>query len=609
MKTTSRSRQAQQPSIPLEMQSVADLLACLAHALKQMQFYGTGAPGAQRAIEAARVVFDDVWAETDRLQCTVRANAFEVENVIVYESDGLADSLPFTFYKDGIRELIFLPGFEGAELETFLETLGRARSVRLDDDDLVTLLWERDLAFLRYGYVDASADADVADERRSATAGGDGVSGTSLQDGAGGGGGSAAEDVSPTAGLKDAIVRRLSAGAVAAEAQPRGPWDDPAALTQARTPAAAAAAARNAATILLVASEMEVIQREIEAELERDVVADVNAALLDSLEDAPEAKQAEILLVIAQFLPALLSERRWDLVVATLTDLRVMAADRRVPPVHSEAIATITAGPKMAAAVDALLVMLQRGDILPRPGAIEPLLTELGPLCFEQLVRTAEAVKNKELRATLQRGVDAIVATRIDVAYSGLASSDTHVLRAILHRLQQYPDVAHVRRMTRLLHDDDAGVREAAIRVVIVSGGRDGIPILRRALADSNSDVRIAALWGLGIWQVEDVRGELEARLQDKTLLDAPAAERMAVFEAYARIAAAGALPLLSRIVHGRAGLGRRWPAELRMCAVRVLPLTGAAEARGLLEKAVRDDDDALRRAAQRALQRMEDGR
>ena len=605
MQIAVRSRQSQ-PRIPLALQSVVDLLTCLAHALKQMQFYGFGGTGAQRALEAARVVFDDVWAESDRLHVTVRANTFEVEGQTVYTGDGLSDSLPFLFYKDGIRDLIFLPGFEREELGDFLATLGHARSIRVDDDDLVTLLWQRDLAFLRYGYVDVTADAAPIEEPQAATGNtGNADADAGASDGplarAGGGRGATASAAAASA-VPGAIVRRLSAQVLAAEAAPRDPWEDPERLRGASTPAAA----DRATPLILEPAEMAAIQSQIEMELVRDVVGDIVAALLDSLEDAPAPKQAEILSILAGFLPALLDERRLDLVADAVLEIDRMAADGRIASEHQEAVQQVAQGPRMAAAMEALLAALQGGEFVPSLATVTRLLARLGSVCFVALVRGAETTKSRELRGALQTAMDAVFTAHPARAYEALAGGDVVVLRAILRTMQEHADVAHVRRVAKLLYHEDATVREGAVRVVVVSGGRDGAHTLRRALADPSADVRIAALWGLGTWRVAELCSDLEARLQDKALLEISDAERMAIFEAYARIGGEAAVPLLARFLTGRAPLGRRWPSELRVCAARVLPLTESRAGKAALIKASRDDDDAVRRVAQRALQRLE---
>ena len=55
-----------------------------------------------------------------------------------------SDSLPWLFYKDGVRELRLLRGFEHEELDKLLDILQRVRKASPDEDDLLTMLWEGD---------------------------------------------------------------------------------------------------------------------------------------------------------------------------------------------------------------------------------------------------------------------------------------------------------------------------------------------------------------------------------------------------------------------------------------------------------------------------------
>ena len=51
-----------------------------------------------------------------------------------------------------------LKGFEEEELGTFFDLLQRVRKATDDDDDLLTLMWEREFATLQYKYVDLTAE-------------------------------------------------------------------------------------------------------------------------------------------------------------------------------------------------------------------------------------------------------------------------------------------------------------------------------------------------------------------------------------------------------------------------------------------------------------------
>src|SRR5262249_13571374 len=78
--------------------------------------------------------------------------------VPVLTERGKGDGLAWRLYKDGIRELRFLPGVERDELVRFLEIVRRGRVG--DEDDVVTQLWENDFSCIGYRAVDLAADGD-----------------------------------------------------------------------------------------------------------------------------------------------------------------------------------------------------------------------------------------------------------------------------------------------------------------------------------------------------------------------------------------------------------------------------------------------------------------
>ncbi|HEX8960742.1 MAG TPA: HEAT repeat domain-containing protein, partial [Geobacteraceae bacterium] len=67
----------------------------------------------------------------------------------VYENRDPKESMAFKMYSDGIRFLIFSEGVAEYELCEFLEIVGKDRPTDLDDD-IVTLLWEKNLPHLTY---------------------------------------------------------------------------------------------------------------------------------------------------------------------------------------------------------------------------------------------------------------------------------------------------------------------------------------------------------------------------------------------------------------------------------------------------------------------------
>jgi hypothetical protein len=77
---------------------------------------------------------------------------------VVYDSQDVKESLAFAFYKDGIREIRFFQGLAFKEIVDFLNIVRKSDSVNRLEDDLVTLLWERDFSHIAITTVDDLSD-------------------------------------------------------------------------------------------------------------------------------------------------------------------------------------------------------------------------------------------------------------------------------------------------------------------------------------------------------------------------------------------------------------------------------------------------------------------
>src|SRR5690606_18512103 len=142
------------------------------------------------------------------------------------------------------------------------------------EDDIVTLLWQAELVFFQYSYVDALAE------------------GLQLPQGA----------ILP--------IRQLDM-VPAAEAGGAGPAPGevpPPAVTAGQPPVAAAVSRDDFEETLyfLEAAELELLAREVSLEEARDIKADVLAALFDRFEDEDQEWREEILRILRQVLPVYL---------------------------------------------------------------------------------------------------------------------------------------------------------------------------------------------------------------------------------------------------------------------------------------------------------------
>lgn len=79
----------------------------------------------------------------------------------IYENRDPKESMAFKMYSDGIRFLVFSEGVEEYELREFLEIIGKDRPGDVDDD-IVTLLWEKNLPNVSYILAEDFLEFDAA---------------------------------------------------------------------------------------------------------------------------------------------------------------------------------------------------------------------------------------------------------------------------------------------------------------------------------------------------------------------------------------------------------------------------------------------------------------
>ena len=143
---------------------VEEAFRAFSKAFRARQLYLANNPMRERALATAREAFAACWREDDTpIRVLVREAEFVCEGHPVFrETERASEGLPWILYRDGVRELTLLPGFEQEGVEPLLALLQRARQAAPDEDDLVTLLWVADLETVQYRFVDVSSGLEAS---------------------------------------------------------------------------------------------------------------------------------------------------------------------------------------------------------------------------------------------------------------------------------------------------------------------------------------------------------------------------------------------------------------------------------------------------------------
>jgi hypothetical protein len=544
---------------------IADVLSALAKAVRAFQLYQSNNPVYQRFVSTAVAAFSRLWERTPSLHLTVEEHAFCWGEQRFPMGEG-RESLAYQFYKDGIRYITFLPGFE-AEIEKFLAVLQRARLLEPSGtDDLVSLLWEEDFISFQYGYVDVLAQQLTLPEPGGVPIRAIDRRELELEVGAG-------ADADSGAGAMDTFT-------------PLTPDDFAETL------------------FFLDEAELQQLRRESDLEWHRDVRTDVLNALFDRLEDGSPARQDEIIGILRQVLPSFLSRGDLRSAALVLRELDGMLSADVLGPPQREKVEQLFTELSQPEVVSQLTGVLEQGDGLPEVEDLGLFLAHLRPEALPVLIAGAERISHAQVRERLEAATDRLAEQHPDGLKALLAAEDPVVVAGAARAAGRLRLVAAAPDLERLIGHPEAHVRKAAVDALVALRSSAAVGGLERALEDDDRDVRIAAARGLAALRYQPSRSRFEQILTGRRLREADLTEKIVFFESYGTVGGPESVRLLDGILNGRGFFGRRAPSDLRACAALALGRVNTPAARAALERAASDPDAVVRSAVSRALRR-----
>jgi hypothetical protein len=144
------------------VKSTKALIQTLLHAMKAYRLYESSHPMLSKYMDRLKTDFDHYFNELDSFILQIGEHRLFYRGKVVYESEDIKESLAFLFYKDGIREIRFFRGLEFEEMVDFLNIIRKADSINRLEDDLVTLIWEKDLTHIAITTVDEFLEEGVS---------------------------------------------------------------------------------------------------------------------------------------------------------------------------------------------------------------------------------------------------------------------------------------------------------------------------------------------------------------------------------------------------------------------------------------------------------------
>jgi len=549
------------PEPPCSPQLIEEMLRNFARAIKTHQLYLPNNPIYSRAIDNLRAAFAPIWPHTAEIVLSITEADFRWLGRVVMHEPSRSESVPWQFFKDGVRELTLTQGIENDELTSLLTILQRVKNAAPEEDDLLTLLWEQEFTQLRYRFVDINLDSHASFD------------------------GSA----------EPPKVRTL-------------PIVDDIRAEEAAEPERKSGIVRledlDATLYFLDEKEIDYLRAQVAAEQAIDMPRNVLAILLDIFEvQESEKVREEICGILESYMLNLLAAGAYGSVAYLLAETeQLIRRAVSLTPAHQQRLFALPKSLSDPSVLSQLLEALDQSDEIPQQAELDALFDQLRGGVLGTVLGWLKQAQKPELRTALERVAGRMASANSAEMMKLIGSSDPSVAVEAMRRAGELKTAAAVAPLAKVLQQPNVLLRQAAAQTLSEIGSPGALRLLETALNDDDRDVRISAVRALGVRGHRAALPRVEAVVRGKTVKGADLTEKMAYFEAYGTLARDAGIPPLDKLLNRRNFWGRRASPELRACAARALGMIGSANAVEVLRRAQRERDPMVRSAINRAM-------
>lgn len=565
--------------LALDVKRVADWIGALVRTIKATRTYPANNP----TLHKFQVELESrTWSclkEVGDITLIVQQFDLLYENYSVYHNADRNESLAFRFYGDGVREITFQEGLEPHELRAFMDVLKRASESSQVQDDVVTLLWERDFRHIEYQFIpleeltEESGQVPYAPNADEIEGGGIPWPSRGLVD-----------EEPPPAPAGGKVPERSDDWVPSVEMTPT--WDASLGVQFALTDeenAALEAAIRDEERRALESEVLEIVATILAAE-------DTPAGFLDSAS------------AFQRFIEHAIEEGAIGRANELLARLRSIAASRSQDQAEFQGIAEQVireiGRPSFLGQMAPILNAHSEID----PGVMTNFLTQLGPSAAPAVCDLLGQVNHMKYRRALCEALAVSCRNDVEVLIERLGDTRWYVIRNIVYVLGRIAHQGVERALDRALHHEDVRVRKEAVRALGNIESPTARAYLISAFRDADAGVRIQAAMTLALKRDDRAAQSILGLIQGQDFTRRDSNERAAFFEALGRCGSDSLVPRLEAMLT-KGGLFRSGGnEEERLHAALALAWLGTPSAIAILNREIGSKRDLVRKAVETAL-------
>lgn len=487
---------------------------------------------------------------------------------ILYENRDPKSSIAFLFYKDGIRELRFMKDIEEWEIEGFMEVIRGRENLNELEDDIVTLLWERDLPHLSYMATDEFLEETPI---------------------------LIPENIHQ---FRSKLVFKPLAYNVQVDLEEEGEQDIDSLLSQMdRVPPI-----EDRNVYFLTPEELDRLKAEVESETDPSFVFHVVDTLFEIIawEKEPEPYQ-EAINILGKVLDAFITLSEFKKASELLGRLNIILKTYELKDWQRESIYKLIQNAGDEIRIERIGRILDREERV-QLEEVKEYLAFLQQNSITPLIKILGELKNSKTRRVICDVLSEIGKNSIELFLPFLEDKRWFLVRNIIYILGRIGKEKAIPYVQKVLNHEEVRVRREAVQALGLIGGSKAISLLIKALNDKDARIRAMAATNLGrIGKTIGLAALLEA-VQSKDFQKREASEIKAFFDGIGMIGSNDAIPVLQQLLERKSlfGLGRM--DEIRILAANTLAMIGTPEAKALLEKGKSSKEESVRKACIQAL-------
>jgi HEAT repeat protein len=491
---------------------------------------------------------------------------------ILYENRDIKTSIAFLIYRDGLRKIRFMKGLEEWEVQGIIDILKQSENINQLEDDIVTLMWEKDFIHISFVATDEFLEETPA--------------------------------IIP--GNVDQFRKNLVFKPVAhhvevdlaEEGSEEGVDLDELLSRAIEEPLPFVSDKR---VYFLTSDEVEGLRKDVEGETDPTFVFNIMDILFEilALEKEREPYQ-DAVNTLLKVLDAFLTLGDFTKAADLLKRVNIILKTYDLQDWQIENIRKIIVEAGEEVRIDRIGRALEREE--GRLEDVNAYLSLLQKNSIKPLVNLLGELKNSKTRRVFCDALSEIGKNAIEVFTPFTDDRRWYLVRNILYILGRIGKEQSLPYIQRALNHEDLRVKREAIQALGLIGGQKAIGLLVRALTDDDVRVRCLAAINLGKGGKKAGLVPLLEAVQSKDFYKRESAEIKAFFNAIGMMGSNEAIPVLQQLLERKSWFGRGKKDEIRIGAAGAMAMIGTPEATVILEEGKNSKDESIRDACIHAL-------